>query len=213
MSQLQMQTNSGLFKLNVISFRAPVYQQFESGQTKTMMVYFPIKMLQPSLEVNVVFANETQYETFQRAIRNHQQQAAANANLVQLNWPERNILNWSGYIRRIQGGGRRWNVAPQTSFTIDLVDSFASARTESGSMASNWQTIFGLGVPGLSVLQLVASEAQLIQTTWGQSLTGGASAGSGASASGSGLSAATSPTSAPVPPNLLTNPGIVAGTG
>lgn len=212
MSQLLLLTNSGQFNLNVLSFKSPIYQQIETAQTKTMAVHFPIKLVQPNVEFQVVFASENEWETFQRAIRNHQQQAVQTASLVTMNWPERNIHNWTGYIRRVEAGGRRYNFAPQTTFAVDLVDSFVSQRTDYGSLAANWTSIFGLGIPGLSVLSPpTAAERQFDTSTFGID----PSAGSSPAFATTPTTAATAPTatSIPIPPRTLTNPGITTGTG
>lgn len=216
MSQLQLLTNSGQFSLNVTAFKSPIYQQIQSAQTKTMEVHFPIKMVQPSIEFQVIFASEEEWETFQRAVRNHQQQAVSKATLVTMNWPERSINNWTGYIRRIEAGGQRFNFAPETTVSIDLVDSYVSQRQDYGSIAANWTAIFGLGIPGLSVLQPPsAAENQDLISNFGVNVFNNGNPGFSTTPVNTPVGVAGAPTVSNIPtaPTTLTNPGIITGSG
>jgi len=152
MSQLLLASRTATWKLNVVSFHSSLFGQMSSTQVQSMAVHFPIKLSQPDVQFDVVFPDETTYENFQLFVRNHQQQASNSTQLVTLNWPQRNITNWTGFIRAFERGGKRWNVMPRGSFVVDLVDSFVSSRTYQGSMSSNWTTIVGMGLPGLSLI-------------------------------------------------------------
>jgi hypothetical protein len=150
-----------VMSLNVTGFTSPVYEQMSSSQVKAMAIHYPIKTTQPSLQFDVQFATEAEFESFQVFVRNHQQTAVGGGNLVTLNWPQRNILHWTGVIRSFKAGGMRFNVRPMARFVVDLVDSLVSSRTELASIASNWVSIYGLigmpnGVlnePGLTTVQ------------------------------------------------------------
>lgn len=135
--------------MNVTNFQAGLYAQIDSAQVKLMMHHYPIKVTQPDITFNVIFSSEKQFESFQRFIRAVQQQALATvpAQLLSFMWPERNINNFTGVIKKFVAGGQRFNPAPQASFTVDLVDSFVSARTELATHNLVWQAIYGLGSP------------------------------------------------------------------
>jgi hypothetical protein len=123
-----------------------------STQVQSMAIWFPIKVSQPDIQFDVVFPDETTYQKFQDFVRLHQQQASNSTSILTLNWPQRNINNWTGFIRQFEAGGRRWNVMPRASFTVDLVDSFVTSRTYQGSTSSNWMSIVNLGTPGVSLI-------------------------------------------------------------
>jgi hypothetical protein len=112
MSQLTIGSVNQTYALNVVNFQSPLYESMQSAQTKTMAVHFPIKMSQPSLQLELQFSSELEYENFQRFVRNHQQQAIANGQLITLVWPQRGINNWTGVIKHFEAGGRRFNPQP-----------------------------------------------------------------------------------------------------
>jgi hypothetical protein len=131
-------------------------------QTLAAAIWFPIKVLMPEIQFDVVFPNETEYQNFQKFVRVHQQQAQARAQILTLNWPQRNITNWTGFIRHFEAGGQRFNIRPSGSFIVDLVDSFASNRTYQGSIAANWNAIYDLGVPGSVLAPAIGQELQYL---------------------------------------------------
>lgn len=160
MSKLFLANNQQNWQLNVTSFSSPLYGQLTSVQTKKMAHHYPIKCAQPEIKFSVQFSSETDYENFQKFVRAHQQGVLASTNLVWLNWPERNIDNWTGVIRQFKAGGMRRNFAPQASFTVDLVDSMLSHRTNLASLPQLlWQTIYGAGMgPGAVLAPPTAAE-------------------------------------------------------
>jgi hypothetical protein len=165
MSQLTITGQSTVHNLNVIAFQSPVYGQINSVQTKTEAVHFPIKLAQPSMQLDVQFANETDFETFQKFVRNHQTQLSSNSSaLLTLNWPERSIINNTGFIPSFKAGGMRWNVAPRARFEIALITSMASGQTDLASTAANWQAIYG-GLGGIfgGISELAPPTAAQIQ--------------------------------------------------
>jgi hypothetical protein len=154
MSRITVSGQGQVYSLNVISFSSPIFAQVNSVQTKTLAVHFPIKMAQPSLNINVQFANETDFQVFQNFVRNHQQQVVQDATtLLTFNWPDRSIINNTGVIPRFKAGGMRANYAPMANFEIYLVDSITSARTDIASLAANWNSIYGGLGGGGGVLQ------------------------------------------------------------
>lgn len=154
MSQLNIFTNEASWKLNATNFSAPVHSEISSAQVKTMSMVFPIRVTQPDMRFSVQFTSETEYENFQRFVRRHQQQANLNAKLLTLNWPERNITNWTGIIKKFKAGGKRFNYAPRAEFVVDLVDSMVSQRMDLASLGNvDWQSIYGLGMGPDAVLK------------------------------------------------------------
>lgn len=153
MSKLTIATNEASWSLNVMSFSAPVHAEMSTAQVKTMAMHFPIRVSQPDMQFSVMFASEVDYENFQRFVRRHQLQAQNSARLLTLNWPQRNITNWTGVIRKFKAGGARRNYAPRATFVVDLVDSMVSQRTELAQLGNtNWQAIYGVGMGPDSVL-------------------------------------------------------------
>lgn len=147
MSKLVISTNEAQWKLNVVDFSAPVHSEISSSQVKTMALHFPIRCTQPDMSFSVQFTSEADYENFQRFVRRHQQQANLNAKLLTLDWPQRNITNWTGVIRKFKAGGMRFNYAPHCQFVVDLVDSMVSQRIDLASLGNvDWQAIYGLGM-------------------------------------------------------------------
>lgn len=146
MSQLRLyNTNWGTRYLNVLSFSSPVTGMIDSAQTRTMIHHFPIKALQPELEVEVIFRNEREYEDFQLWVRNVQIDSQINdaAPGVTLWWPQRSIYNWTGVIKAFRAGGTRFNFSPRAKFTFDLIDSMVSSRTTLSSWAAGVESIYG----------------------------------------------------------------------
>src|SRR5262249_3942049 len=99
MSQLTISSLTRAFKMNVLAFTSPFYGSITSAQTRTEAVHFPIKISQPEIQFDVVFRGQTEFESFQRFVRNHQKQVLVTTSLLTLQWPERNIYNWSGVIK------------------------------------------------------------------------------------------------------------------
>lgn len=145
MSKLTLSTSDRQYQLNVLSFSSPLYGTISSAQTRYQEQHFPIKALQPDLSLDVIFRNEQDYEDFQRFVRNHQLDAQANANLVTVNFPARNIDNYTGMIKQFKAGGMRYNFAPRASFQVDLVDSLLSTRTEVSTISTLFTDIVGVG--------------------------------------------------------------------
>jgi hypothetical protein len=156
MSQLQILTNNfGNFNLNVLSFSSPMSSSIGGAQTKRNKRWYPNKVGQPDLQLSVQFVSEKDYETFQEFVLASQKwvlEVSTGAPMVYLNWPERNINNWSGIIKEFQGGGQRANPAPRADFSVELVDSFVSAYTEQGSIGAIYRNSFGFVLQGFTNL-------------------------------------------------------------
>jgi hypothetical protein len=142
-------TYAGEFTMNVLRFSAPMFGTMMSGQTKKMMVYFPIKAQHPELQLDVIFASQAEYRAFQNFVRTHHLNALTNyvEPGVTLFWPARNIMNWTGLIHSFKAGGERFHYAERASFAIELIDSFVSQRTFVVSQAPLFDTVYGAGSP------------------------------------------------------------------
>lgn len=177
MSQLTVGSVTQTFSLNVVNFQSPLYETIQSAQTKTQEVHFPIKMSQPGLSLDLQFSSELEYENFQRFVRNHQQQAIANGQLLTFSWPERGINNWTGVVKHFEAGGKRFNPMPTGRVEVTLVDSMVSSRTEIASVAMNWRAIYGgIGLPDGALDENSLTPYQAL-TQYGEVLSNGMFAG------------------------------------
>lgn len=148
MSQLLLTSHDGYqFALNVTQFRSPMSSGINSVQTHTMLQHFPIRAGQPDIQFTVLFRGQDEKHEFQNFVRQHQQQALtetpANIRDVNLLWPERNIMNWTGYITSFRVDERRFVTAQSVTFGVDLVNSLLSARTTVSSTGTPYQNVFG----------------------------------------------------------------------
>jgi len=138
LSQLTIATDTlGTFNLNVLAFSSPIFGSISGAQTRDQMHWYPIKANQPEIQFDVQFFGEKDYESFQNMVHLSQRSSlTASQPMVHLNWPERNINNWSGLITQFQGGGMRFNPAPRAKFTVFLFDSFVSQYNQLSELAS-----------------------------------------------------------------------------
>lgn len=152
------------FELNCLQFNAPIVASIGSQQTRTMMRHFPVKVNQPTADFLVQFSSEKDFEDFQEFIRKTHRQAQINDRNpgVSLWWPERGITNWTGVIKNFRAGGMRRNYSPRAYFTVDLIDSSVALRSFISSIATNPDTIFGVGSPD-GVLELPTPEQNVLE--------------------------------------------------
>lgn len=146
MSQLRLTSQAaGTFYMNVTAFTSPIYQTIAGVQTKTMQHWFPIKTNQPEIKFTVRFASEGDYEMFQDYVRKSQVSALFDQKQpwVTLWWPERNIDNWTGFIKEFEAGAQRFSPAPEASFTVELVESMVSKKASLWSLGANFWTLIG----------------------------------------------------------------------
>lgn len=176
MSKLFLANNMANWQLNVVSFSSPLFGMLTSVQTKKMAHHYPIKCSQPEIQFTVQFSNEKDFEDFQRFVRAHQQNVMTvrRPPMIWLNWPERDINNWTGVIRSVRAGGMRANFAPRMQFVVDLVDSMLSHRTELASIGTPWQAIYGEGMGADSVLGLPSAAEEALAQSLHDSLFGAA---------------------------------------
>jgi hypothetical protein len=135
------------FELNCLQFNAPIVASISSVQTRSMMRHFPIKVNQAEADFLVQFSSEKDFEDFQDFVRKTQKDALINDREpgVTLWWPERNIRNWTGVIKNFKAGGMRRNFSPRANFTVSLIESSVALRSFLSSIATPWQTVYGLG--------------------------------------------------------------------
>lgn len=153
------------WRMNVVAFSSPIYGQINTSQTKSLAVHFPIKLAMPDMSMDVQFSSQDTFQAFQAFVRNHQQQLSTNSTaLLTFNWPQRSIVNWTGFIPKMTAGGARANYAPRARIGVSWVSSLVTARTDLASVAANWRTIYGgIGMPnGMLALPTAAQMEQNI---------------------------------------------------
>jgi len=148
MSQLRVSaTGQTDFFLNVVSFDSPIIGEMNSGQTRTIVQYFPIKSMQNDLVCDVIFPSEAAWQQWQLWVYQLQincQQLNTTGGLpgVQLNWPERGINQWSALIPQSPAGGKRANYAPRQSIQFQLIVNLVSNLTIFQSWGAGWQSLY-----------------------------------------------------------------------
>lgn len=148
MSKLYLSSHDGYgFALNVTQFRSPMSASITTAQTKTMLQHFPIRCGQPDIQFTVMFRGQQEKHDFQSFVREHQVSALTETDThvrdVNLLWPERNIMNWTGYISTYKVDERRYLTAQSVTFGVDLVNSLLSTRTTISSRGTPWQRVAG----------------------------------------------------------------------
>jgi hypothetical protein len=166
------------FYLNVLGFDSPINAEMNSAQTKSQIQYFPIKAFQPDLTCNVIFPSEAQWQSWQSWVRqnmlNTQGSNTSGNPGVTLNWPERSINNWIAIIPVAKAGGFRYNYAPRTQVTFQLITSLVSNLGNFASFGTAWQGLFGAGNNLGGLLNLPANAGNFFgATTPGGSFSGG----------------------------------------
>lgn len=187
MSQLIITNLTQQFTMNVTGFTSPIYGSISSAQTRNMSVCFPTKMSQPDIQFDVQFTSITDFANFALFVRNHQQTALTTSTPALLNWPERNINNFSGFIQKFQAGGAKSLYAPTARFSVSLVNSTVSSRTVVASIANPWNTVYGMGLVDGVLNQPSSANNSLALNAIGETivnLAGGNTSGTGALLSG-----------------------------
>lgn len=149
MSQLKLRGMGQTFELNVYQFSAPMSTMMTSIQVQAMLHHHPIRVDQPDLMLAVVFSTSEEKSKFNDFVRAHQMNALMDTRSpeVSLSWPQRDIINWSGFIVNYQAGAARFSVAPRVQFGIKLVDSMISDKTRIGSIGSGYRDVLGKQIP------------------------------------------------------------------
>lgn len=147
--------NGARFELTVTQFRSPMSASINSVQTRTMAHHFPIRAGQPDMQFTVQFNSIDAHHKFRDFVREHQKntQKAQYASTglddgtVKLLWPERDIVNWTGYIFNMPVREVRFEYAPRVTFGVALVDSLMSERTWESSIGNGFGFVLGPQIP------------------------------------------------------------------
>lgn len=140
----------GTVDLKVTGFSTPLRGTMASAQTKTMLQHFPYKADQQNMQLQVVCRNWAEMNTLQNFVRGHHLGAlpAAQNPEVDLWWPERGMNHWTGFVKRIQAGDRRFNHVPRATLELLLIDSLLSEKTWTSSLADPFEDMFGSDIGG-----------------------------------------------------------------
>jgi hypothetical protein len=158
MSQLVVKGHNGaVFKLNVTQFRSEMSAAINTVQTRKMLHHFPIRAGQPDIQFTVQFSSRQAHHDFVDFVRDHQRNAhTANyapgstplsRGAVVLLWPERDIINWEGYIVGMPVRVARFDYAPKVTFGVSLMSSLMSTSTTIASLGSTFEAIIGVEIP------------------------------------------------------------------
>jgi len=139
------------FELNVTQFRSPMSASINSVQTRRMAVHFPIRAGQPDIQFTVHFPSIDAKHKFQNFVREHQlntlsdrySSASVSDGAITMNWPERDIKDWTGYIVTMPIREARFEYAPRVTFGVALMDSMMSERTYNTSRGSSFWSVVG----------------------------------------------------------------------
>ena len=154
MSQMVLRGHQGAqFKLNVTQFRSTMSASINTVQVRNMSHHYPVRAGQPDIQFTVQFRSIEDHHAFRDFVRDHQRNAqtadhtsASTSGAVNLFWPERGIVNWTGYITSLPGHDARFDYAPRLTFGVSLVDSMLSDRTFQSSSGNDFWTVAGVGI-------------------------------------------------------------------
>lgn len=141
MSQMRMYcAGAGSLWVKVVGFQSSLDGQIQPSQTKQALHHYPRKATHQNVNFQLVCRDLEELRAVQGFIRRHQKYALTSPQRpeVVLWWPERGIENWSGIIKKVEGGDKRFNPVPKVSFTVDLVDSMLSRKTWWSSAADDF---------------------------------------------------------------------------
>ena len=147
--------NGARFELTVTQFRSPMSASINTVQTRTMAHHFPIRAGQPDIQFTVQFRSIDDHHKFRDFVHEHQKntltaQYASSGfddGTVNLMWPERDILNWTGYIFNMPVREARFDYAPKVTFGVALVNSKMSERTWQSSIGNAFGFVLGPQIP------------------------------------------------------------------
>lgn len=149
MSQMRMYcAGVGTLWLKVVTFQSSLDATVQSSQTKQALHHYPRKASHQSVTFEVVVPKKEKSQ-LQAFVRAHQKYALTSPRSpeVILWWPQRGIRDWSGIIKRVEGGANRFSVASKVTFTVELVDSLLSDKTWWSSVAEDFDKFFGNVIP------------------------------------------------------------------
>lgn len=149
MSRLKIRTKGfDEITVNAVSFMSPIFASVASSQTQGSEQHHPIRAQQPNIRFDVIWASEKEYEAWQTFVRSIQLKLLKGKDpndvaVVTLWWPERNIENWQGLIKETDGGGQKFNWAPQGVIEVELTKGLIATSSALWSYGTNFDAIYG----------------------------------------------------------------------
>lgn len=131
---------AGSLWVKVVGFQSSLDGHIQPSQTKQALHHYPRKATHQSVNFQLVCRDLEELRAVQGFIRRHQKYALTSPQRpeVVLWWPERGIENWTGIIKKVEGGDKRFNPVPKVSFSVELVDSMLSRKTWWASAADDF---------------------------------------------------------------------------
>ena len=177
MSKMRMYcAGVGTIFVNVTSFQSTLDGQIVPSQTKQALHHYPRKASHQSIAFQVQCRDANELNTIQTFIRRHQKYALTSPPNpeIMLWWPQRGIRDWSGIIKRVEAGDRRFNPSPKVNFTVDLVNSLMSKKTWWSSAAEDFDKFFDTAInPSSEWSAPLPSLPNLPESDWGGGGAGG----------------------------------------
>ncbi|QDF18840.1 hypothetical protein SEA_SCENTAE_121 [Gordonia phage SCentae] len=132
------------FTMNVTQFRSPMSAEIQSAQVRRQLHHFPIRAGQPDIQFTVVYASQEEKTAFESFVRRSHLAALYydDAHLT-LNWPERNINNWTAYFNGYQVNTRRFEVASTTTFGMSIISGLVSSMTAGSTAITPFSSVLG----------------------------------------------------------------------
>lgn len=145
MSQMRMYcAGAGTLWVKVIGFQSSLDGTIQPSQTKQALHHYPRRAGHQTINFQLVCRDSKELSLIQNFIRRHHKYALTSPQNPEVVfwWPERGIRDWSGIIKKVEAGDKRFNVAPKLSFTVDLVDSLLSEKTWWSSAADDFAKFY-----------------------------------------------------------------------
>lgn len=145
MSQMRMYcSGAGTLWVKVVGFQSSLEGQIVPSQTKQALHHYPRKATHQGVSFQIQCRSSSELSTIQGFIRRHQKYALTSPSTpeIVLWWPQRGIRDWSGIVRKVEAGDKRFNPFPKISITFDLVQSLLSNKTWWSSVADNFDQFF-----------------------------------------------------------------------
>ena len=143
MSFLQLICGGRAYEAKVMAYDSTIDGEFVSAQTKIGKQHFPFKTEHTDINFSLIMRNHAELQWFAEFVRRHHMIALGNdAQTMRLNWPERGIDNWSGFVKSIQTGEQMGITAPRVVISFILIDSLTSRRTWTASSGGDFSEIY-----------------------------------------------------------------------
>lgn len=145
MSQMRIYcAGAGTLWVKVIGFDSSLEGEIQPSQTKQALHHYPRRASHQNVNFQIICRDSREMATFQSFVRRHHKYALSSPSNpeVVLWWPQRGIRDWSGIIKKVEVGDKRFNTAPKVSFTVELVDSMLSKKTWWSSRGEDFSKFF-----------------------------------------------------------------------